>query len=171
MPFNDQADLKALSVTKETPPALVPDQDIDTLINRISVNATGTNKMSDDEISVGLAIILQKGGTAKRAQPNISANVNGKTLELGAVRKAMTDINFKYTLRQVARTKANFIFQVALNFDINGDLAQKLGMKDPSLSKEELLWMSNFQMNNPQCPEKVRKLLMDHFNDLFIQKP
>jgi len=89
-----------------------------------------------------------------------------KKLTLSEVRKAMTDLNFKYTLRQVARTKADFIFKVASNFSINGDLSQKLGM-DESLTPDEKYWLSNFQMNNPNCPGKIKKLLKDHYDKLF----
>ena len=103
MPFNENVDYSTINVTKGTPPALVPSSEIDKLVANITNATSGSNKMGDDEVTVALAIICQKGGTAKKANPNIYANVNGKVLELGLVRKVITDINWKYTLRQFAR--------------------------------------------------------------------
>ena len=90
---------------------------------------------------------------------------------MGTVRKAMTDINWKHTLRQFARTKGAFIYTVASKYSIPGDLSQKLGHLDPSLTQEELYWLSNFQMNTPNCPSKVKVLLKNHFDQLFNNNP
>lgn len=171
MPFNENVDYSTINVTKGTPPALVPSSEIDKLVANITNATSGSNKMGDDEVTVALAIICQKGGTAKKANPNIYANVNGKVLELGLVRKVITDINWKYTLRQFARSKATFIQKTCSYFDIPGDLSQKLGRLDPSLGSEDKIWLSNFQMDNSDCPEKIRNMLMSHYDQMFGNNP
>lgn len=171
MPFNDSIDLTKVNITKGTSAALVPTADIDKLVDGIVAATAGSIKLDNDEVSVALSIICQKGGTARKANPNIYAVVNGKQLELGLVRKVMTDINWKYTLRQFARTKATSIFKVCQHFDIPGDLAQKLGRMDTSLSLDDRIWLSNFQMDNVDCPQKIRTILMKHYEEMFNNNP
>ncbi len=166
---SENLNLSEFTIEQTTPASLVPESEINKLIDKIE-QSLGSTKLNKNEISVGLAIICQKGGTAKKAQPNIYANINGKKLELGQVRKAMTDINWKYTLRQLARTKANFIYTVSNHFSIQGDLAQKLGRNDTSLTTDEKIWLSNFQMDNPDCPEKIRNMLSNHYNEMFSKQ-
>lgn len=75
-----------------------------------------------------------------------------------------------FTLRQWARTNADFIFQVSSLFSLEGDLAKKIARNSPSITQEERIWLSNFQMDNPNCPQNVRDMLMSHYKTLFPGK-
>lgn len=138
------------------------------LIIAITTRHTDFN---EDEAFTALAIILQKGGTSKRAQGDIYAIVNNKRLTLRQIRDIMEAIRTNFTLRQWARTYATLIQQVSSHFGIEGDLAKKFRRESPELvselSRNDFFWLSNFQQDNPNCPENVRKLIRKHFNDKF----
>ena len=76
----------------------------------------------------------------------------------------------KFTLRQWARTYATSIYRVSLIYSIDGDLAKILTRKDNSLNPTDLVWCSNFQMDNPDCPANVREHIKSHFSELFGKK-
>lgn len=83
------------------------------------------------------------------------------------IRRIMRDRNLNFTLRQWARTYATEIFEVSSHFSIEGDLAKKVARNRPEITQEERYWLSNFQMDNPNCPQNIRDLLMEHYNTLF----
>lgn len=163
--FNDfKDDLNTVETPSDA--ALVSIEETENLITGIM----SACKMNRASAATAIAIICQKGGTSKRAQGTIYAVVNGIKLDLATIRRVMQEMKAKFTLRQWARTNGKFIFDVALTFDLPGDLAKKIGRINESLTDEELIWMSNFQMDNPDCPSNVRELLKDHYNSLFPNK-
>ena len=82
----------------------------------------------------------------------------------------MRDREFKFTLRQWARTYATYIHTIAERFSIQGDLAKIIGRADNSLSLEESYWCSNFQMDNFHCPDRIKNLIKQHFESLFPRR-
>ena len=119
---------------------------------------------------MAIALICQKGGTAKKAQGNVYIIINGIKTDLSLIRQIMNELKLKFTLRQFARTYCNEIYKIASFFDIEGDLAKKIGRNYQNLSRDEKIWLANFQMDNPNCPEDIRNYLMEHFNSLFPGK-
>jgi len=156
-------DLTKINVDNGTEPAKVEVSLSEQFIKDVATSF----KVSYEQASVGVAIICQKGGTAKKAQGTIYAIVDGVRMELSSVLNIMRSKNYKFTLRQWARTNAEFIYKVGSAFGIHGDLAKKLGRMDQSLSEDDLYWLSNFQMDNGSCPDKVRNILLDHYNNMF----
>jgi hypothetical protein len=165
MSFNLE-DLKKVAVTEPTSAALVPLTESQRLIALVSTAAS----ISTDQATVAIAIICQKGGTSKKAQGTIYANVDGHKVDLNLVRRIMRENGLNYTLRQWARTHASEIFELASNFGIEGDLSKKIARNRPEITQEEKYWLSNFQMDNPNCPQNVRDLLMEHYNSLSPSK-
>jgi len=76
----------------------------------------------------------------------------------------------KGTNRQLARTLCKEIFQIAEILEIEGDLANQMQLSYPNMSKDELVWCSNFQTKNPDCPELVRKWLVKNYRERFPNK-
>lgn len=153
----------SITINDGTPPALVSEDDSKTLITK-----TANHYNVSPEIAyTAICIICQKGGTAKKAQGTIYANVNGTKIELQMINQIKNQNGLKFTLRQWARTYATTIYTVCSHFSIPGDLAKKLGRHDPSLTTSDLIWMSNFQMDNQDAPQKVKDLLLQHYNSLF----
>lgn len=135
------------------------------LVKRISKN----KKITNSEAFLAAAIICQKGGTSKRAQGDIYAVINGNKITLNDIRNIMKSHDMKFTLRQWARTYASQIHRVCELFSVDGDLAKILIRKDDSISREDLVWCSNFQMDNLDCPESVRTHIKNHFSELFTR--
>ena len=77
----------------------------------------------------------------------------------------------KFTLRQWARTYASQIHRVYSRelFSVDGDLAKILIRKDDSISREDFVWCSNFQIDNLDCSESVRTHIKNHFSELFTR--
>jgi predicted DNA-binding transcriptional regulator len=85
--------LKAVQVTETTPAALVSE----TVARRRIVYVAREFGMTNIEAFAALAIICQKGGTAKGAQGSVYAIINGKKVELTAIRRLMREHGFNYT--------------------------------------------------------------------------
>ncbi len=116
---------------------------------------------------IAVAIICQKGGTSRKALGDIYAVVNGHRFTLKMIRDVMAAKGFKFTLRQWARTYASDIYTIASHYCIEGDLYKKISRKYPTLDLPEHYWLSNFQMDNPSCPENCRNMIKEHFSTLF----
>lgn len=159
----DKEKISKIQVTNITPPALVPQNISAKLINLVARKLN----CSPDTAFVIIATLCQKGGSAKKAQGNIFTIVDGVRVELNTIREIIKQNNLNITLRQWARTHATNIYIVCEAANIHGDLAKKLSRNRPDLQESDLIWMSNFQMDNPSCPENVRKLLLEHYNSMF----
>lgn len=154
---------KILDLNAGDPPALMPDDEINKLITGVA-NKIGC---SGDTAYIGVCLICQKGGTAKRAQGNIFIFLDGVRIDLAAIRQVMNDLKLRCTLRQFPRTHCDKIYQIASHFSIEGDLAKKICRRYQTLSSEDKIWLANFQMDNPNCPSNLRDYLMEHYDELF----
>lgn len=157
-------DLMKINVFSETPAALVPKEDCKKFVEAVAKKF----KISTKTAFVGICILCQKGGTAKKAQPNVYANIDGITMTLGKVREVADSCGFKsYTLRQFARTFADEIYQISVIYGIDGDLSKKILRVKNEIQDDFKPWLSNFQMDNMNAPEEVRALLYEHYRHLF----
>lgn len=155
--------LQNISISEEKQAAFVSEEETTILVKAVAEKL----KCSEDAAMVGVCIICQKGGTAKKAQNNIYTIVEGRRLELGMIRESMNQKKMNITLRQFARTHATTIQRICKHYGIFGDLAKKLSREHENLSREDLYWASNFQMDNGDCPAEVRNILMEHYYSLF----
>lgn len=146
--------------------AKIEASDGETLIKAVSKE----KKIDEANSFLAIAIICQKGGTSKKAQGDIYATVNGSKITLNEIRNIIKNQNMKFTLRQWARTYGSPIQRVCELYSIEGDLAKILTRKDDSLNPSDLVWCSNFQMDNPDCPSNVRDHIKSHFSELFGKK-
>jgi hypothetical protein len=146
--------------------AKIEASDGETLIKAVSKE----KKIDDANSFLAIAIICQKGGTSKKAQGDIYATVNGSKITLNDIRNIIKNQNMKFTLRQWARTYGSPIHRACEIYSIDGDLAKILTRKDDSLNPSDLIWCSNFQMDNPDCPSNVRDHIKSHFSELFGKK-
>lgn len=136
---------------------------------------TITNNLAKKKkISYELAFALitglaQNGGTnIKGSSIRFELGNNSlSTNELMDVIVNTMEKNKKCTIRQFCRTMANDIADIALIMNIEGDLAKKMRKEIPNISEEEAIWCSNFQTQNPRCPDKTRKWLVDNYLKRF----
>lgn len=110
--------------------------------------------------------LCQKGGSNKNAGNTIYER-NGKSLSSSELHIIIEEIEKKGTIRQFARTMANDIANFAIIMEEEGDLAKQIKLQHPNLSNEELVWCSNFQTNNPNCPKRIKDWLVENYNKRF----
>lgn len=112
-----------------------------------------------------LTILFQQGGTTKRCDGNLTAKIFDKEIKLAEIRAILKLEGTKSGERKLARSLANAIQKIALKLEIPGNLAKKITRNNPeqNLSIEEKTWLSDFQSENEDCPENLRKLINECF--------
>ena len=123
---------------------------------------------------VGLLATLQAGGTNKNKRSNVKITIN----KIGFESKKVNEFIFRYcknhTPRQLARCLANDIFIVSQKFGITGNAYISLKRNYPHLLFEtninERFWASDFQVDNPHCPDYIRTALRQRYIDKFAKK-
>ena len=113
-----------------------------------------------------LAIIFQKGGTTKQCDENLEAEVQGKKLRLKTVRDCMKGVGLPRMERRLARFLATQIYKVCSSLNISGNLARAILNNETTIltnvTNEDKVWMSDFQNDNEDCPERIRQLISNH---------
>jgi len=78
------------------------------------------------------------------------------------------------TNRNAGGRVTNFYDQFTLNgaefasaCDQVRDLSRQMKLDHPNLSLKEAIWCSNFQSQNPNCPETVQNWLKENYNKRF----
>jgi sulfatase maturation enzyme AslB (radical SAM superfamily) len=151
----NQNDLKVTNVLSES----ICDEILDKLKKKY--------QFDDAEVYIAITIILQRGGTNKNGGNTVKVTLHNKNLTAQDLQNTINNIKKNATNRQFARTLANEIAQVALQLNIEGDLANQMRFEFPDLTQEEAVWCSNFQTINPQCPERVRDWLVQNYKYRF----
>lgn len=128
-----------------------------------NINKT-TNNVTEIDTDKALALIAglcQAGGTNRSAGGNVQYNLG--TIQLTAVefQKICQEFGGRGTARQFARTLCNEIHRIAEIFGIEGDLARQMLLDVPTMTTDMKIWCSNFQSENPSCPEEVRNWLKE----------
>ena len=130
--------------------------------------------LSQEDVLIILTKFLQRGGSNKNAQNNITivhVTATEKTVHFNAeiLITILKQINEKATIRQFAKGICNEIAQIAMILKIPGDLSNKIKFDYPNISEDELAWASNFQTQNPNCPELIRNWLVKNFEKRFLK--
>jgi hypothetical protein len=115
---------------------------------------------------VGISILFQKGGTTRACDSNLCAKFNNYDFKLGSFRKVLNDLKLSKSERKFARNLGTKIGLIAVELDLPGNLSKKIPILNPYIefSRTELAWMSDFQRDNPDCPEKIRSLIISTLN-------
>lgn len=142
----------------------VPPDKSDAIIQRFE-KAKGFN--SSSEAFVAIAILLQYGATNSGGADQIEVKYKGITAKARDLHNAIERVDKKITARQFARTHANAIQEIGHTLGIPGDLAKKRALEVATQSAEEASWCSNFQTQNPACPDTVRQWLVANFKSRF----
>jgi hypothetical protein len=107
--------------------------------------------------------LFQSGGTNRSCDGNLQISIFGKDIKLANLRKILNECKLKANERKLARAIASEIAIISKEFKIPGNLAKKITRDFPErkFTMEELVWLSEFQVDNPECPEESRKLISD----------
>lgn len=108
-------------------------------------------------------MLFQAGGTNRSCDGNLQVSIFGKDIKLASLRKTLTENKLKASERKLARSMASTIAKIAEEIGIPGNLAKKITRDFPErkFTTEELAWLSEFQVDNSDCPEESRKLISD----------
>ena len=112
-----------------------------------------------------LALLFQQGGTARSCDGNMSILIFNQEFKLANIRKILKDCSCNKGERKLARSLANEIKEIALIMEIPGNLYNKIQKKDflKNFTLEEKVWLSDFQVDNQNCPSELRTLILDTF--------
>nr|UIB38920.1 hypothetical protein [Trentepohlia sp. YN1317] len=116
-----------------------------------------------------LALLAQIGATSPRAQENVKVTLNKTDFKIGTIRNLLK--TQKRTLRRLAKTYATEFKDISEQSNISGNLFNKINLHYPSLNIEpkNKFWYSDFQSDNPECPEEIRFHINTYYND-FVKK-
>ncbi len=126
-----------------------------------------------ETVLIILTLLFQKGGTARQCQGSMQTTWNDTKVTLASVRAAMKKAGHKGQERKLARSLATSIHHVAELMDyIPGNLAKAVQSQnlDFKLTNEDLTWLSDFQVGNDDCPEKLQKLMLNHFKNINFSR-
>lgn len=122
--------------------------------------------LSTQQTLAVLAILFQQGGTARRCDGNLTAKIFGKEIKLSMVRTILKAEGIKGGERKLARTLASPLQKISIVLELEGNLAKAIVQNnmEKQFKKEDLTWMSDFQNENPDCPQEIRNLIHKHFS-------
>jgi len=116
---------------------------------------------------IGIAILLQSGGSARGCDGNMEVKVFGKTIKLAQLRASLKYCKHKGRERKLARAIGDDIYIICKNLNIVGNLYNKIKRDNPvifmSAPIEITAWLSDFQSDNKNCPEDCRNLINETF--------
>lgn len=111
--------------------------------------------------------LMQKGGSNKNATNLTRFEFGGHILSAQELQSLVTSIKPRATNRQLARSLATEIAEIAEVLGIEGDLANQMRYEFPDLRSHHAVWCSNFQTTNPDCPDIVRNWLVNNYRARF----
>ena len=123
---------------------------------------------------VALCIILQVGGSITNKKSNIRVKIENTQFESRRINIIIMKHCKDLTPRQFARQMANDIFLVSKKYSIIGNAYLSLlrqyshFLVDNSL--DDKFWSSDFQVDNPSCPQHIRQALRTRYNDKFTRR-
>ena len=163
----------------------------------ITVNATPTKKVVShhlfinfgktissqydvDEATAITAIFLvyQLGGINSSKRVNIKVTVSDTIFESQTINKQLKLCIPDFTPRQFAKSFCNEIFDISKKHHTPGNAVTQLKRfyadKYDSVSEEvgsdTPYWCSDFQIDNQRCPESIRSLLSQRYQDRFAKQ-
>lgn len=122
-------------------------------------------ELNPEQAKVAMTILFQSGGTAKSCDGNLNITIYEKTIKLSYLRKAASDSKCKGCERKLARYFADEIYMISEIYNIPGNLYKKIARDNPQrqFSTAESAWLSDFQVDNPNCPEALRNYIASTF--------
>lgn len=125
---------------------------------------------------IGLFSTLQAGGINNSKRSNVKITVGSISFESKKINSQIIKHCRSVTPRQVAKIFANQILRCAIKYNIPGNAYIYITRHYPQLlnvdnrNEHEKYWCSDFQTDNPECPEYIRTALKARYNDKFGKK-
>lgn len=134
-------------------------------------------KKSNAEFSetiIGIAALIQGGGTNASIPPFIRS-INGKDYDLKTLREVVSfETSNKGTIRQLAKSMRDVIYEIALRNDWLGPLSKALQTEYPEekFTTLDLVAASEIHEDNPnpRLPQNVIRCLKDRAQKIKVQR-
>ena len=163
----------ALNITVKTETIKeIPKEQIDSTISLIRENY---KLESDASAFYGTAIIMQKGGCNSNKNTNIVIEMQGSKLESKTIGGFIRTKCKNASPRQFCRQIADQIFEIAKHSKTPGNLKVRLEkqytkqwneIQDP----DKEYWASDFQSSNPNCPDGIKFLIRQNYQETFSKQ-
>jgi hypothetical protein len=124
-------------------------------------------KFESQEIAMAMITGLVQNGGSNKSAGNTIFERNGLTLSSNEFHSCIIEFEKNGTIRQFARTMADDVIEFARAMEEEGDLAKQIKLQYSDLNIEDLIWCSNFQTKNPNCPKKIKNWLVENYNKRF----
>lgn len=114
---------------------------------------------------------LQAGGNSKSKKSNVRITVQAIVFESKVINEAINKQLKNMTPRQFSRFFATQIFACSKKHNITGNSFVHISRHNLSLLKntpDEKYWASDFQIDNPDCPENIREALQARYQQKFV---
>jgi hypothetical protein len=122
---------------------------------------------------VGIFSTLQAGGTNKNKRSNIKITIADIPFQSKDINKIISKHCKDFTPRQFAVHYRTSIFQMAKKHNITGSCYVSLKRNYSHMLTgevpDEKFWATDFQLDNPACPEYIRAALNQRFVDKFTR--
>lgn len=142
--------------------SILPKVKVDEILEKITKDFSLNTR--DEAVSV-LAALFQQGGTARGCDGNMSITMFDQSIKLADIRKILKHHSCNKSERKLARSLATEIFTISQILEITGNLYSKIQKQnlETEYLMDEKIWMSDFQSENPDCPTKIRTLILSTF--------
>lgn len=155
----------AYTITQDKPE---DDELLKTKTNLTLAKYAAIEQIPIDFAIIGISALLQSGAYLKSV-PNRKIKINNHEFTKKSLVFAAEQAENKYTLRAMARFMKLNIVKVALTYNIPGHLfarykienASKIAQMNPEIIKTYSAYCTDFQIENPDCPEDIRQYLAD----------
>ncbi len=138
------------------------------IVEKIIENVITNLKLEESETAwILITGVLQLGGSNQKAGNSISFTLGAHTLTAQQLNNIIKKTTKNGTNRQLARSIADEVAQIATSLNIPGDLHSQMALEYPDISETDKVWCSNFQTQNPNCPDLVRDWLVKNYKSRF----
>ena len=120
-------------------------------------------KTTEEALAV-IAVLFNQGGSVRKCDGNLSVKIFDKDIKLAVIRKSLRECSAKQGERKLARTYGTQIQEISLLLEVEGNLAAKIRRNNPDMEPmtiEQTSWLSEFQLENPDCPKELRQLIQE----------
>ena len=142
------------------------------ILEKIKILAEKETKIENlpmSQIVTATALLLQTGATSPSTPANKKIQIAKTKITAEMLRRACKSIN-NTTPRQFARGISNEIVKIMLNLGDKapeGNLARTMKLELDACTKKELIWASDFNTYNDNCPKRVKQWLIKNYQDKF----
>jgi hypothetical protein len=128
------------------------------------------DKQTYTKVLCTVAHMVQDGATSPKQADSKKITEYGLELKVGDLRASCKKNNI--TVRKLARGIRKPVIEVATAFQLEGNLAKSYKLQYPDYDDQELIWVSDFQTfsKDPSMPDRVKKWLLDNYNNRFHSK-